>query len=86
MTTNQDREAIIALHKRGKKPKDIISALKLPQSTVYKAIKRYKELGTSEDRPRSGRPVTEQPQPMSTKSNAVFIEIQYDQCEKWPSN
>lgn len=58
MSTTRDREAIIALHQKGKKPKEIISALKLPQSTVYKAIKRYNELGTSEDRPRSGRPVT----------------------------
>lgn len=46
------------MHKNGKSQKEIISALKLPQSTVSKAIKRYKELGTSEDRPRSGRPVT----------------------------
>jgi inhibitor of nuclear factor kappa-B kinase subunit alpha len=58
MPTNQNREAIIALHRKGKTQKEIISALKVPQSTVSRAIKRFKELGTSEDRPRSGRPVT----------------------------
>lgn len=56
MAPNQNREAIIALYKNGKSQKEIVSLLKVLQPTVSKAIYRFKELGTSADRPRSGRP------------------------------
>jgi inhibitor of nuclear factor kappa-B kinase subunit alpha len=36
----------------------IIKAMKLPRSTVYNVLKRYKETGSASDRPRSGRPRT----------------------------
>ena len=52
------REAIIELHRAGKKNSDIIKLIKAPKSTVYNTIKRFKELGNASDRPRSGRPRT----------------------------
>lgn len=52
------RTAIIALHLKGKRPCDIIRLLHLNKLTVLRVIKRYKELGNTLDRPRSGRPPT----------------------------
>ncbi|XP_076068371.1 uncharacterized protein LOC143040819 [Oratosquilla oratoria] len=52
------REAIIQLHRAGKTNSEIIKLLKVAKSTVYHVVNRFKELGTSEDRPRSGRPRT----------------------------
>ncbi|VDL86511.1 unnamed protein product [Nippostrongylus brasiliensis] len=37
---------------------EIAKRLNVSSFTVHKAIKRYKELGTLSDRPRSGRPKT----------------------------
>ena len=37
---------------------DIVRQLVIPRLTVSCAIKRYQELGNSQDRPRSGRPLT----------------------------
>ena len=51
-------EAIINLHCAGRKNLEIIKLLKVAKSTVYNVVKIFKELGTSEDRPRSGRPRT----------------------------
>ena len=36
----------------------IIKQLKVPKSTVYNTVARFKELGDDKDRPRSGRPCT----------------------------
>lgn len=52
------REAIIALFKSGMEPPKIAERLKSPRSTVFQTIKRFQELGSSEDRSRSGRPRT----------------------------
>ncbi|XP_076044978.1 uncharacterized protein LOC143027553 [Oratosquilla oratoria] len=52
------REAIIELHRAGKTNSEIIKLLKVAKSTVYHVVNRFKELGTSEDRRRSGRPRT----------------------------
>jgi len=52
------REAIIGLHKSGKSVAEIVRLLGAPRSSVYKTVKRFKELGTSLDYPRSGRPAT----------------------------
>ena len=49
------REAIIQLHCAGRTNSDIIKLLKVAKSTVYHVVNRFKELGRSEDRPRSGR-------------------------------
>ena len=42
MAVNQDREAIIALHRKRKNAKEIISGLKPMQFTSYRAIKGFK--------------------------------------------
>ena len=52
------REAIKNLHDSGMRISEISRRLNVPDSTIRKAIKRYKELGTTSDRPRSGRPRT----------------------------
>lgn len=54
----ENRAPIIALHKRRFRPVDIADLLKTPITTVRYAIKRFEELGTLQDRPRIGRPVT----------------------------
>ena len=52
------REAIKCLHDSGMRIAEISRCADVPDSTVRKAIKRYEELGTTSDRPRSGRPRT----------------------------
>ena len=52
------RQGIIELHKAGISIKKIINLLKVPKSTVYDALDRYKELDNAKDRPRSGRPIS----------------------------
>ena len=49
-----ERKASIELHRAGKSNSEIIKLLKVAKSTVYHVVKRFRELGTSEDRPRSG--------------------------------
>lgn len=49
------REAIIALFESGMRNCDIVRTLKAPKSTVSDAIKRFKELNTSDDRKGRGR-------------------------------
>ena len=46
----------------------IIKQLKVPKSAVYDAVRRYKELGNTKDRPKSGRPWS-----CRTKSNIKVI-------------
>ena len=58
ISSKEKRGAIISLYNDGKKQLFISNTLNIPRNTVYDAIKRYKELGSLEDRPRSGRPVT----------------------------
>ena len=58
MEGKENRLTIINLYNNGNTPREIIRITKIPQRTVYDAIKRYKELGTSLDRPRTGRPLT----------------------------
>uniref|UniRef100_A0A914VSL0 Transposase n=1 Tax=Plectus sambesii TaxID=2011161 RepID=A0A914VSL0_9BILA len=52
------RDAIKVLHDSGMRIAKISRRLNGPDSTVRVAIKRYKELGTTSDRPRSGCPTT----------------------------
>jgi len=58
MKDKERREAIVALFKKGKSAPSIIKELNMPRSIVYKAIKRFNELRTAMDRPKSGRSVT----------------------------
>ena len=48
------REAIIEFYRAGKSISKIIKQLKVPKSTVYDAVSRYKELSNTK-RPRSCR-------------------------------
>ena len=50
------RAAIIQLHRAGHSNSKIMKLLKAPKSTVCDTILRFQELGTMEDRDRSGRP------------------------------
>ena len=52
------RPAIIDLHEKGFSATAISKRLAAPRSTVNLAILRYKELGTTADRPRKGKPAT----------------------------
>ena len=50
------RAAIIEPLRAGKTNSEIVKLLKVPRSTVYHTVSRFKELQSTEDRPRSGRP------------------------------
>ena len=52
------RHAIIELHHTGVSNLMIIKQLKVPKSTVYDTVARFKKLGDEKDRPRSGCPCT----------------------------
>ena len=54
------RDAIIQLHCAGIAAPSIIKQLNVAKSTVYDTISHYKELGNSNDRPRTRRPRTAQ--------------------------
>lgn len=58
MASKAKRPAVNSLHDDGIAPAEIARMLSIPLSTVCRQIKRYEELGTAEDRRRSGRPVT----------------------------
>ncbi|KAI1700587.1 winged helix-turn helix domain-containing protein [Ditylenchus destructor] len=50
------RAAITELYKQGQGVNNIARLLKMHKQSVIRAVSRFKELGTLEDRPRSGRP------------------------------
>ena len=50
------RAAIIQLHRAGHSNSKIMKLLTAPKSTVHDTILRFQELGTMEDRDRSGQP------------------------------
>uniref|UniRef100_A0A096MFS4 Transposase Tc1-like domain-containing protein n=1 Tax=Poecilia formosa TaxID=48698 RepID=A0A096MFS4_POEFO len=54
--SKEKRVIIITLRNEGHSIQKIGKTLKLPPSSVAKTIKRYKETGSHEDRPRKGRP------------------------------
>lgn len=58
--THADRGAVISLHKSGHSPSQILKLLRkrVSRSFVYKTLKRFRETGSLNDRPRSGRPRT----------------------------
>ena len=58
MSGKEKRGAVVALHNEGISPSEISKWLEMDLSKVSNQIKRYKELGTLHDRPRSGRPGT----------------------------
>src|SRR5882724_4001007 len=52
------RGGIIRLFEQGKSGYQIAKDMKLPYTTVRDTIRRYRETGNYNDRPRSGRPRT----------------------------
>lgn len=64
MSVNQQRIEIIGMHQRGGTISDISRQLHADKATVSKTIKRFNELGTFEDRKRSGRPKTARTRPI----------------------
>ncbi|MEQ2305571.1 hypothetical protein AMECASPLE_039227 [Ameca splendens] len=56
MLSNKKRVAIITLRNEGQSVRTIGKTLKVSPSAVVKTIKRYKETGSHEDRPKKGRP------------------------------
>ena len=58
------RVAIIRLDRAGTPISKIIKQLKVPTSTVYDSVRRYKELENTKDRPKCGHPSS-----CRTKSN-----------------
>src|SRR5882672_1869343 len=55
----RNRNAIVALHISGHSNSSIFDLLRhrgMSRSTVWKAVRRYKEVGSCEDRPKIGRP------------------------------
>ncbi len=52
---DNNREQILALHNLGWKHVQISKELGIPRSTVSYSIKRYKETGRNQNRPKSGR-------------------------------
>ena len=58
MKDNEDRIAIIKLHNMGMKNSEIVKITEYGKMKVKRTVDRYIELGTSSDRPRSGRPST----------------------------
>ena len=63
------RDDIIGLYRAGILISKIIKKLKVPKSKVYDALRRYKELGNTKDRPKSGCPCS-----CRTKSNIKDIQ------------
>jgi Mn-dependent DtxR family transcriptional regulator len=58
MRINAQRIEIIRQFERGKRVTDIAEDLGVKKPEVSRTLKRYRELGTYEDRPRNGRPRT----------------------------
>uniref|UniRef100_A0A915D5T0 Paired domain-containing protein n=1 Tax=Ditylenchus dipsaci TaxID=166011 RepID=A0A915D5T0_9BILA len=55
---SDSRAGIVRLYQEGHGVMDISRLLNVPKQTVSKAIKRFEETGSNEDRARIGRPVT----------------------------
>ena len=56
MFTENTRTAILELHKKGLKNTKTAKLLKLNRTSVWRTIKRFKELNLSSDRTLKGRP------------------------------
>ncbi|PAV80699.1 hypothetical protein WR25_03305 [Diploscapter pachys] len=58
ITPSAKRSIIIELHKQGYSNSKIARLLKTLRQVVSRQIKRFKKVGSTSDRPRSGRPKT----------------------------
>ena len=83
MSKTSKCHVIIELHCVGVSNLIIIKQLKVPKSTVYDTVARFKELGDDKDCPRSGHPYTA----LTPKIIKALVRgsegIQNDQSEKW---
>ena len=52
MARSDKRSTLISLHSEGKTQSEIVKLSKMSKTTVFNVNKRYKEIGTSLDRPR----------------------------------
>ncbi|KAI1694081.1 winged helix-turn helix domain-containing protein [Ditylenchus destructor] len=68
------RAAIIELYKQDQGVNNIARLLKMHKQSVIRAVSRFKELGTLEDRPRSGRPPDEEFNKQNTRIIAATRE------------
>ena len=60
--TKVARDTIVSLSQSGHQPMAIVRLLphlKLTYQAVYRTLQRYRQTGSTDDRPRSGRPVSE---------------------------
>ena len=80
------RDAIIQLHCAGVADPSIIKQLNVAKSTVYDAISRYKELGNSNDRPRTARPRTPSLEKMKKHFKDAGFTFQQDGAPSHTSN
>ncbi|TKR73704.1 hypothetical protein L596_020984 [Steinernema carpocapsae] len=67
MVSEEDRHAVVSFYKKGWKNCKISSTLKLKKYEVSRVLKRYKETGSVEDRPRSGKLVTARTKAMKNR-------------------
>ncbi|CAK1598920.1 unnamed protein product [Parnassius mnemosyne] len=54
--SSEGRSAVVTLRNEGKFEREIALQLKLSKTCVHGTITRYRDTGTFQDRPRSGRP------------------------------
>ena len=69
------RDAIIGLYRTGTPTSKLIKQLKIPKSTVYDVVMRYKELSNIKDRPKRGCPCSF---PTKSSSKAVQERVRRD--------
>ncbi|PAV93597.1 hypothetical protein WR25_12821 [Diploscapter pachys] len=55
LAPSSKRPIIIILHQTGHQTKDIVKLLKISRTMVQKTVKRFKEIGSTADRPGRGR-------------------------------
>ena len=60
----ENRAAIVALHRARNLNSNIARTLSIGRSTVWKTLKRFNERGYLSDRPRIGRPRSQQSKPI----------------------
>ncbi|CAD5223247.1 unnamed protein product [Bursaphelenchus okinawaensis] len=73
------RAAVIKFHNEGNSNSKIAKLLNIPRMTVYRAVKRFEELGHDRDRPKSGRPPS-----VNTVANRQMIKKRFMRNPRTP--
>lgn len=84
MVSKADRSAIIANLNGGMPISTIAMAFKLHQEQLLRVVKRFKETGCIEHRPRSGIPQTTRSQRSESWLRRRSIEIHKEALGNWP--